>query len=189
MRPIVPLLTALALAVTLAPPVQAGLLTGRVEYDPAAGLFTYTHALDNTAGPWAVTEVSVLVAPNRVDYDLRPAAWSAPPGWVFGTSVSGGIANPPHNEVGTFWFWYREDGLPVGARAEFAFASRYGPGGVGNNYFLFAPEATRGGQDGIIEYGQTVAPVVAPEPATVTLCGCALVALGVAGGALRRGRP
>ena len=69
MRPIIPLLTALAVA-ALAPPVQAGLLTGQVEYDPAAGLFTYAYALDNTAGPWAVTEVSILVAPNRAAYDL-----------------------------------------------------------------------------------------------------------------------
>lgn len=91
----------------------------------------------------------------------------------------GGIAKPPYNEVGTFWFWYKSDGLPVGERAEFTFASSYGPDGAGNNYFVFAPDATRDGQNGIIEYGRTVAPVVAPEPATASLCGIALGLLGV----------
>ena len=185
MRRIIVLLTVLLLPV-FASPAHAGFLTGRAEYDPTTRLFTYTYTLDNTAGPWPVTELSVLVAPNRVDYDLRPAVWSAPAGWEFGTSVSGGIANPPYNEVGTFWFWYRPDGLPVGERAEFTFASSYGPGGVGNNYFVFAPEAERDEEDGVIEYGRTVAPVVAPEPATATLCGVALGLLTVAGGVRRR---
>ncbi len=185
MRLTVVLLAGLLLS-ALAPPARAGLITGRAEYDPAAHLFTYTYALDNTAGPWPVTELSVLVAPNRADFDLRPAAWSAPPGWAFGTSVSGGIANPPYNEAGTFWFWYRPDGQPAGGRAEFSFASGYGPGGAGNNFFAFAPGATRDGQDGIVDYGRTVAPVVAPEPAT--LCGAALGLLAVAGWAGSRQR-
>ena len=184
MRPILPLLAALAV-VGFTSPAHAGFLTGRVEHNSATDRFTYTYALDN-AGPWPVTEVSVLVAPGVVDYHLRPPAWSAPPGWEFGTSVSGGIANPPYNESGTFWFWYRPDGLPVGERAEFTFASSYGPGGAGNNYFLFAPDAARDGQDGVIEYGQVVAPVVAPEPATVTLCGVALGLLAVMGGVRNR---
>ena len=130
-------------------------------------------------GPWPLTEVSVLVAPHRADYDLRPSAWSAPPGWKFGTSVSGGIANPPYNEAGTFWFWYRADGLPVGGRAEFSFASGYGPAGSGNNYFVYAPAAERDGQDGVVEYGRTAAPVVAPEPATATLCAAGLGLFGL----------
>ncbi len=68
-----------ATLLAFASPARAGLLAGRVEYGAATDLFTYTYTLDTT-GPWAVTEVSVLVAPNRADYDLRPAAWSAPPG-------------------------------------------------------------------------------------------------------------
>ena len=67
---LVPLLTAVTLA-AVTPPAHAGLLTGRAGYDPAAHLFTYTYALDNTAGPWPVTEVSVLVAPNRADFEDR----------------------------------------------------------------------------------------------------------------------
>lgn len=191
MRLTVILLAGLLLS-ALAPPARAGLITSRTEYDSAARLFTYSYTLDNTAGPWPVTEVDVLVAPNRVDFNLRPLAWSAPAGWEFGTSASGGIANEPFNEVGTFWFWYRPDGLPVGERAEFTFASSYRPGGVGNNFFVFAPGATRNGQDGIVEYGRTVAPVVVPsavpEPATATLCGVALGLLGVVGGTARRAR-
>ena len=185
MRRIISLVACLFL-LACASPAHAGFLTGSAEYDPATALFTYTYTLDNTAGPWPVTEVSVLVAPNRVAYDLRPPAWSGPPGWEFGTSVSGGIANPPYNEVGTFWFWYRPDGLPVGERAEFSFASSYGPGDVGNNYFVFAPEAERDGQNGVIEYGRTVAPVVAPEPATAALCVAGLGLLGVVTNAVRR---
>lgn len=180
------LLTGLLLS-AFAPRAQAGLITtGRVEYDAATHLFTYSYTLDNTTGPWLVTELSVLVAPNRADFDLRPPAWTAPSGWAFVTAVSGGIANGPYTEVGTFWQWYKADGLPVGERAEFTFASSYGPGGVGNNYFVFAPEATRGGQDGIIEYGRTVAPVVAPEPATATICGVGLGLFGFLVGAARR---
>ena len=165
MRLTVVLLAGLLLS-AFAPPAQAGLITSRVEYDAAAHLFTYSYTLDNTAGPWPVTEVSVLVAPNRTDFDLRPPAWSAPSGWEFVTAVSGGVANGPYTEVGTFWQWYKADGLPVGGRAEFSFASGYGPGGVGNNFFVFAPGATRNGRDGIVDYGRTAAPVGAPEPAT-----------------------
>jgi hypothetical protein len=172
-RAIAPLLTAFAVA-SLTPAARAGFQTGRAEYDAATALYTYTYSLDNTAGPWPVTEVDVLVAPDRTAFDLRPVAWSAPPGWEFGTAVSGGIANPPYNEIGTFWFWYRADGLPVGERAEFTFASSYGSAGAGNNYFVFAPGAARDGRDGVIEFGRTVAPVVAPEPATAVLCGIAL---------------
>ena len=51
MRPIIPLLTALAVT---AAPVHAGLLTGRAKCNPATHLFSYTYALDNTAGPWPV---------------------------------------------------------------------------------------------------------------------------------------
>lgn len=173
-------------------PARAGFLTGRAEYDPATALYTYTYTLDNSAGPWPVTELSVLVAPNQVAYDLRPPARSTPPGWEFGTSVSGGVAQGPYTEVGTFWFWYRPDGLPVGGRAEFSFASSYGPGGVGNNFFVFAPGATHNGQDGIVDYGRTAAPVVVPsavpEPATATLCAVALGVIGVAGWLVRRSR-
>jgi hypothetical protein len=186
-RPLVPPLTVIALAV-LASPAHAGFLTGRSEYDTATHLFTYTYTLDNTAGSWPVTELSVLIAPGRVAFDLRPPAWSAPPGWVFGTSASGSIADPPYNEFGTFWFWDNPDGLPVGDRAEFTFTSSYGPTGGGNNYFVFAPGAARDGRNGVIEYGHTVAPVVTPEPTTVTLCGAALGLLGVASGVTRRGR-
>lgn len=185
-KPIISLLTVVVVTV-IATPVRAGLLTGRVEYNSATHLYDYTYTLDNAGGPWPITEVSVLIAHGRAALDLRPPAWSAPPGWAFGTSVSGGIENPPYNEFGVFWFWYNADGLPVGARAEFTFASSHGPGGAGNNYFLFAPEATRTG-DGVAEYGRTAAPVVTPEPATATLCGCALGLLGVVGGTARRVR-
>jgi hypothetical protein len=187
----VPRTTALVagfLLLGFASPAQAGFLTGRAEYDPTTRLFTYTYTLDNTAGSWPVTELSILIAPNQVDYDLRPAAWAAPPGWEFRTAVSGGIAYPPYNEFGTFWQWYNPDGLPVGERADFSFASGYGAMGSGNNYFLFAPEAYRTGQDGVIEYGRTVAPVVAPEPTTAALCVVALSLVGVVGGVTRRGR-
>src|SRR5438128_11020924 len=80
------------------PPAHAGFLTGRAEYDPATARYTYAYTLDNSAGPWPITEVSVLLAPNFVDYGLRPPAWTAPPGGECGTSTAGGIADPPYHE-------------------------------------------------------------------------------------------
>jgi hypothetical protein len=97
------LASALALLHALAGQAKAELLlAGSVSFDRPSGLYTYRYVLDNRHGPAAITELSVLFESLRYDLALSPAAHTDPPGWSFGTSVSGAIADPPYGEAGSF---------------------------------------------------------------------------------------
>jgi hypothetical protein len=176
------LLLAMSALSSLGGPARADLLTGTVSYDSQTHLYIYSYTLDNRAGPGAINELNILVAPGMTNYSLKPAALASPAGWQTGTSISGGIANPPYHEVGTFWYWLSWSGLSVGdTQSGFRFASPFGPStGTANNYFLFSDVvADSPPYNGIVEYGHIVAPQITPEPATHVLLGLALAALAL----------
>jgi hypothetical protein len=189
------LVSALALLHALAGQAKAELLlAGSVAFDRQAGLYTYRYVLDNRHGPGAITEVNVLFESLRYDCSLQPAAHTDPPGWSFGTSVSGGIANPPYGEAGSFWAWYNPQGLPVGGTQRgFSFTSPYAPGaGSGNNYFLYGDALGGVPPDpGVVEFGHVVAPDLAeaPEPPALALAALGLtLTAGAIRGSSARGR-
>jgi hypothetical protein len=179
--------TALFLLHTTANRSEAELLLGgSVTFDRSSGLYAYRYVLDNRHGPAAITEVNILFESLRYDCSLQPAAHTDPPGWSFGTSVSGGIANPPYGEAGSFWSWYNPQGLPVGGtQTGFSFTSPNAPAaGSGNNYFLYGD--TLGG---VVEFGHVVAPDLAeaPEPPALALAALGLPLLAAVSFACRTG--
>jgi hypothetical protein len=82
--------------------------------------------------------------------------------------VSGGSANPPVDEFGTFWSWYNKNGVPAGAiTPAFSFLTDRGQDTyLNNNSFLFS--SALGGVPptfGIASFGHVIAPdfgVVSP---------------------------
>jgi hypothetical protein len=150
---------------------DAGLiLNGSVSFDPSTKLYTYSYTLDNRSGGGPINELSVLVDTAHINYSLVPPGHSEPAGWSFVTAVSGGIANPPYNEFGTFWQWDSNTGVAAGGMLDgFSFTSALGPtNSQANNYFLFSNVLTGPLFDGIVEYGHVVAPDFrdTPEPGT-----------------------
>src|SRR5262249_52414897 len=151
---------------------DAGLiLDGSVSFDASTKLYTYSYTLDNRSGGVPINELSVLVDSAHINYSFTPLGHSEPAGWSFVTAVSGGIANPPYNEVGTFWQWHSDTGVAAGEMLDgFSFSTRLGPiNSLANNYFLFSNVFTGSAlSDGIVEYGHVLAPDFrdAPEPGT-----------------------
>jgi hypothetical protein len=160
------------------------LVNSRVAYDPQTGFYTYSYELDNRNGRGAINELSVLFERNRFNYFLKPDGYTAPAGWQFVTAVSGGIANPPFRETGSFWQWDNPQGLAVGqVLGGFSFSTHYRTESLsGNNYFVFsADRANVPPYDGVVEYGHIAAPDLsnAPEPSTLLLAAAGLATLGV----------
>jgi hypothetical protein len=171
----------------------AALLTGSVSFDAHTGLYTYSYTLDNRHGPGVITQLDVEFESLRFEDFQQPLGHSTAPGWEFRTEVSGGIANPPYAEVGSFWAWYNASGVPVGATLSgFSFTTRAGPtAGTGNNYFVFANDQGSVPPDfGIVAYGHVVAPdlTLAPAPEPTAFALAALGSLGVAAAAGRHRR-
>jgi hypothetical protein len=161
------------------------LLDSSVSFDPSTKLYTYAYTLDNRSGSVPINELSVLVDSAHIHYSFTPPGHSEPAGWSFVTAVSGGIANPPYNEFGTFWQWHSDTGVAAGGMLDgFSFTSTLGPTNSGaNNYFLFSNVVTGSAlSDGIVEYGHVLAPDFrdASEPGTWLLFTSGIVtALGM----------
>lgn len=156
------------------PAMAAPILSGSVSFNPITHLYKYNYVMDNSSGPAAITELSVLINPFVQDFTLTPVSHTDPPGgWFFVTAISGSSALPPLNEFGTFWQW-NSGLLPVGNTLPgFSFTTRYGPApGQANNYFVYSNFYSGGpGGTGIVEYGHVIAPLVVPEPTTMFLLG------------------
>jgi len=165
---------------------NAALLSGNVSFDSNTGLYTYTYSLDNTSGPAAIKELSVLVDSSQNKDSTSPLSHTTPVGWSFGEAVSGGSADSPLNEYGAFWQWFAGEALPVGSTmGEFSFTTSFAPvAGSANNYFLWSNSYTGGpssiGNGGIVEWGHIVAPdfvATVPIPAAFWLLGSGLMGL------------
>jgi hypothetical protein len=111
------------------------------------GLYTYNYTIDNTTGSAPIWELAILVAPLDSGTPLVPSpsfpSFASPNGWLFSTVVSGGIANPPYNEVGYFFDWYGgvsgpNKPIPVGSILYgFSFSTYLPPtDSMQNNYFI-----------------------------------------------------
>lgn len=171
---------------------NAAILSGNVSFDSNTGLYTYSYALDNTSGPAAIKELSVLFDSSQNSVSAPPHSYATPGGWSFGEAVSGRSADSPLNEFGAFWQWYAGQALPIGSTmGGFSFTTSFAPvTGSANNYFLWSNSYTDGpsaiGNGGILEWGHIVAPnfsapTAVPAPATVWLFGSGLMGLvGVA---------
>jgi hypothetical protein len=138
-------------------------LFGSVSFDDRTGLYTYSYVVDNRQGAFAVTQVNVLVDSTQSNFSLAPNSQTSPAGWEFDTSVSGGIANPPFNEFGTFWSWNNDPGAEVApgtVSPVFSFTTPRAPNTVlNNNFFLFSGTAPLTPPlDGIVAFGHVVAP-------------------------------
>jgi len=170
---------------------NAAILSGDVSFDSNTGLYTYNYVLDNTSGPAAIKELSVLYDSSQNNASPPPVSYTSPAGWSFGEAVSGSSADSPLNEFGAFWQWYAGQALPTGSTMSgFSFTTSFAPvTGSANNYFLWSNSYTGGpasiGNGGIVEWGHIVAPdfsaAVVPIPAAVWLFGSGLLGLiGVA---------
>ena len=172
---------------------NAAILSGNVSFDSNTGLYTYSYILDNTSGPAAIKELSVLVDSSQDRVSTPPLSYTTSAGWSFGKAVSGSSANSPLNEYGAFWQWYASQALPTGGTMSgFSFTTSSAPvTGSANNYFLWSNSYTSGpsliGNGGIVEWGHIVAPdfgATVPVPAAVWLFGSGL--LGLVGVARRK---
>ena len=135
-------------------------------------LYTYSYTLNNTSGSGPISEVSVLVSYGNSALSEPPTSYSGPAGWNFDMAFSGGIASPPYNALGFFWDWGNLGSpLPAGQNLNgFSFTTSYAPTtSTSNNYFLYCPSSCGSFTDGIVEYGNIVAPEITapniiPEP-------------------------
>jgi hypothetical protein len=170
---------------------NAAILSGNVSFDSNTSLYTYSYTLDNTSGPAAIKEFSVLFDNSQATISTPPHSYMTPAGWSFGQAVSGSSADSPLNEYGAFWQWYASQALPTGGTMSgFSFTTSFAPvTDSANNYFLWSNSYTDGppliGGGGIVEWGHIVAPnfsaAVVPVPATLWLFGSGLLGLiGVA---------
>jgi len=179
-----------ASAVMCPPVANAAMLTGNVAFDSNTGLYTYHYTLDNTSGPGAIKELSVLVDSSQARVSAPPVSFASPTGWSSRQAVSGTSADSPLSEYGAFWQWWANQALPVGnTMTGFSFTTPFAPvTGSANNYFLWSNSYTGGpssiGNGGIVEWGHIVAPnfvAAVPIPATLWLFGSGLMGLiGVA---------
>lgn len=157
------------LSLTAGPACASTILSGTVAQN--GSLYTYSYGLDNSSGPGPINEVSILIDSAAINLTLNPLSSTSPLGWSFHVAFSGGIANPPYNEFGTFWQWGGTD-LSVGQTlGGFSFTTTVAPTTLmNNNYFLFCPQNCGSFTDGIVEYGHIIAPDFAhptpqvPEP-------------------------
>jgi PEP-CTERM motif len=183
-------LAALVVTATITAPAAAGFIfSGAVTYDASAGTYTYGYRLDIPADSYPVNEVSVLIARDRYESDLRPSVAGLPSGWEWHSAAQGG----PTGVTGTFWQWYSRDAegsQPGQALTEFSFTTSQPPAlGDAPNYFLFS-NTFDGGPDpflGVLEVGRVPAPEVfknSPEPATLGMAATAAAVVW-----LRRRRP
>ena len=131
--------------------------------DPSTGDWTSTYVVDNRLGKAIVNEVNILVDSVRQRPDLQPSSHAEPTGWRFDVGVSGGSANPPVSEFGTFWSWYSVKGVAPGTMSPpfsltwpWPWSGDMGPCG-GNNYFLWS-DVPGAGSDGVVGYGNALAP-------------------------------
>jgi hypothetical protein len=173
-------------------PANAAIMSGNASFDSNTGLYTYNYILDNSSGPAAIKELSILFDRNQNEVSDPPYSSAAPTGWSFGEAVSGTSADSPLNEFGAFWQWYASQALDMGGTMNgFSFTTPFAPvTDSDNNYFLWSNSYTGGppsiGGGGIVEWGHIVAPnfgatVVLPVPATLWLFGSGLLGLiGVA---------
>ncbi len=149
------------------PATYASILSGSVTQN--GSLYTYSYTLDNSSGPGPISELSVLVDYGNLQANVPPTSHIDPAPWNFQMTFSGSIANPPYNEVGSFWAWHADSPLLVGQMLTgFSFTTGFAPTlSTSNNYFLFCPTSSCG-SDGIVEYGHIVAPQIGtqtvPEP-------------------------
>jgi hypothetical protein len=128
---------------------------------PGSGLYSYFYVVDNRRGQVAVNEVNILVDSVNANFKLTPKEHGDPSSWAFHVAVSGGSANPPLNEFGTFWQWFNENGVPAGTiSAVFSFITDRAPTlGLNNNYYLYSSTLPPVPPlDGIVAYGHIVAP-------------------------------
>ena len=167
---------------------HAAILSGNVSLDSNTGLYTYSYILDNTSGPAAIKELSVLFDRRQPSLSPPPHSYTTPAGWSFGQAVSGSSSDSPLNEFGAFWQWYAIQALPTGSTMSgFSFTTPFAPvAGSANNYFLWSNSYTGGpasiGNGGIVEWGHIVAPdfsapTAVPAPASVWLFGSGLLGL------------
>jgi hypothetical protein len=173
------MLGAVVIGVCLPEVAGAAILDGGVSFDAVSGLYTYSYVIDNRSGPADITDLSVLINTESANFTLFPDAHTEPDGSNFHVAVSGGSANPPLNEFGTFWEW--ECYAPVGSEtAGFSFTTAVPPAQTSeNNYFIFASRYYGGvNGDGIVEYGHVVGPMNVPEPGTWGVAAGGLVVLG-----------
>ncbi len=171
---------------------NAALLSGSVSFDSNTGLYTYSYTLDNTSGPAAIKEFSVLVDSSQASVSAPPVSHSDPTAWSFGAAVSGTSALSPLDEYGAFWQWYGSQALTAGGiMSGFSFTTPHAPvTDSANNYFLWSNSYSGGpsgiGNGGIVEWGHIVAPnfsapTAVPIPAAACLFGSGLLGLiGVA---------
>jgi len=149
------------------PATYASILSGSVTQN--GPLYTYSYMLDNTSGPGPISEVSVLVDYGNLQANVPPNSHADPVSWNFQMTFSGSIANPPYNELGSFWAWQSDSPLAVGQTLTgFSFTTNLAPTpSTSNNYFLFCPTSSCG-SDGVVEYGHIIAPQIGaqtvPEP-------------------------
>ena len=137
------------------------ILTGSVSQ--TGSLYTYTYTMDNS-GPGPITEISILVDYGNLSANIPPLSHDDPPNWDFQMSFSGGIADPPYNENGSFWAWnsFVSPVSPGQTLSGFSFTTTFAPiATTSNNYFLFCSSCSG---DGVVEFGNVVAPQVVPEP-------------------------
>jgi hypothetical protein len=192
MRNLFSLLWSCALLACLTPNANAAILSGSVSFDPVSATYTYSYTIDNTTGSAPIWELAILVAPLDSGLPSVPSpsfpSFTSPNGWLFSTVVSGGIANPPYNEVGYFFDWYGgvsgpNKPIPVGSiLSGFSFSTYLPPtSSMQNNYFLYGDASQTNlilnGDTGIAEFGRIVAPLApVPEPST-----WAMLLIGFAG--------
>lgn len=179
---------AVCLLVVGVPAMSGSILSGAVSFNTATHLYTYMYTVDNTSGPAPVNDFAVLINPFAANFTLTPVSSTTPVGWMFFTSVSGSSALPPLNEFGTFWEWGGGSVAVGSTLSGFSFTTPYGPQvGSANNYFVFSFSFNGGpiGNEGTVEFGHIVAPLVVPEPSGLILLGTGLL---VGMNALRRKR-
>src|SRR5262245_26681112 len=79
------------------------MLTGRVTYDPATGLYTYSYTLDDRAAVAPIDQIYIRIATGVDDFTLAPVGHTGPaPFTDFTTYVGGGPAGYPS---GTMFGW------------------------------------------------------------------------------------
>lgn len=146
---------------------QANILSCSVSFDSTTNLYTYSYTLDNTFGPAAIDELSVLIDGAGFATSLEPAAITSPDGWFFHRAISGDSANPPLNEFGTFWLWQGGGALSLAVGdtlGGFSFTTAEEPlFSNSNNRFLSAPTYTDSAR-AAFQRQQQFAPFVDPIP-------------------------
>jgi hypothetical protein len=143
------------------------ILISDVSFNGGTGLYTYSYTIDNTLGSSAIWELAVMVGQPLGGPPTTPSpsfpVVTSPVGWTLGVAYSGSIANPPYNEIGSFFDW---DGftspVQVGSTLSgFSITTYLAPSiSPQKNFFL-------NGNSGIVLYGQIAAPLApVPEPST-----------------------